>query len=125
MKIGQNGPILNSSGIVSLLDHVIGGQGPYMPVCIWGDHGLGKTQLVKSYAESRGWHFAYAAAAQFEELGDLHGCPIIVEKEGSPGPRQCKIFSYSHGRCNAYQVIPLRTRTMCKSLAGLGILQQD
>jgi hypothetical protein len=47
------------------------------PVCIWGTHGLGKTEIVKDFATSRGWHFAYCAPAQFEEMGDLHGIPTV------------------------------------------------
>ena len=46
------------------------------PVCIWGTHGLGKTELVHDFATSRGWKFAYIAPAQFEEMGDLHGMPM-------------------------------------------------
>ena len=36
------------------------------PVCIWGTHGLGKTQLVQDFAKQLGWQFAYMAPAQFE-----------------------------------------------------------
>lgn len=46
------------------------------PVCIWGTHGLGKTQLVQDFAKKLGWQFAYIAPAQFEEMGDLHGMPV-------------------------------------------------
>ncbi len=47
------------------------------PVCIWGRAGIGKTQLVKAYATSRGYDFAYIAPAQFEEMGDFHGLPMM------------------------------------------------
>ena len=47
-----------------------------VPVCIWGSHGIGKTAIVKDFAESRGWDFRYIAPAQFEEMGDLHGLPV-------------------------------------------------
>ncbi|MDE0872135.1 MAG: AAA family ATPase [Flavobacteriales bacterium] len=46
------------------------------PICIWGTHGLGKTQLVQDFAKKLGWQFAYIAPAQFEEMGDLHGMPV-------------------------------------------------
>lgn len=49
------------------------------PVCIWGTHGLGKTEMVKNYASSRNWSLAYCAPAQFEEMGDLHGMPSIYD----------------------------------------------
>jgi MoxR-like ATPase len=51
------------------------------PVCIWGTHGIGKTMLVEQYAEEQGWQFAYVAPAQFEEMGDLNGLPVLEEKE--------------------------------------------
>lgn len=50
---------------------------PAVPLCIWGTHGIGKTALVESMARDKGWRFAYAAPAQFEEMGDLHGLPVI------------------------------------------------
>lgn len=46
------------------------------PICIWGAHGIGKTAVVKSFAERNGWKFRYCAPAQFEEMGDLHGLPV-------------------------------------------------
>ena len=49
------------------------------PVCIWGMHGIGKTMLVEEYAREQGWEFAYCAPAQFEEMGDLNGLPILNE----------------------------------------------
>ncbi len=48
------------------------------PVCIWGSHGIGKTELVEDFAESHGFQMAYVAPAQFEEMGDLLGMPQIV-----------------------------------------------
>jgi hypothetical protein len=47
------------------------------PICIWGDHGIGKTQTVENYARTQGYKFAYIAPAQFEEMGDLLGMPTI------------------------------------------------
>jgi MoxR-like ATPase len=46
------------------------------PICIWGLHGIGKTAVVKSFANANGWKFRYCAPAQFEEMGDLHGLPV-------------------------------------------------
>lgn len=57
------------------------------PVCIWGTHGLGKTELVRHFAASRGWHFAYCAPAQFEEMGDLHGIPTLHTPSGDQAGR--------------------------------------
>ncbi len=79
------GPALDTLGLEKLLAHIFerndaigcAGGGRGTPVCIWGTHGLGKTQMVKDYATSRGWHLAYCALAQFEEMGDLHGLPTV------------------------------------------------
>lgn len=80
------GPKLNAPGISQLLSHTFqrnlklledGQLGT--PVCIWGTHGLGKTEMVQEHANSKGWKLAYCAPAQFEEMGDLHGMPKIKE----------------------------------------------
>lgn len=67
------------------------------PICIWGVHGIGKTALVQEITRRNKWKFAYVAPAQFEEMGDLHGLPVIqgdttqfappewVPKEPGPG----------------------------------------
>lgn len=54
---------------------------PPTPVCIWGRHGIGKTQLVRELARELGCRFAYIAPAQFEEMGDLIGLPAAAESE--------------------------------------------
>jgi hypothetical protein len=51
---------------------------PPVPVCIWGRHGIGKTQIVRDLAQELGAAFAYLAPAQFEEMGDLVGMPQVV-----------------------------------------------
>lgn len=57
---------------------------PKTPVCIWGAHGIGKTQLVEQVAKAKGYKFAYIAPAQFEEMGDLVGMPRIeIQADGS------------------------------------------
>ena len=76
----------NSKEIIKILTHIFDanaalpnlGQKP-TPVCIWGTHGLGKTDIVRDFAKQRNWKFSYIAPAQFEEMGDLHGMPTIVE----------------------------------------------
>ena len=81
----QYGPKGNSKEIENIITHIFnnndGISNPKFkptPICIWGTHGLGKTEMVKDYAISRGWQFEYIAPAQFEEMGDLHGMPSIV-----------------------------------------------
>ena len=51
------------------------------PVCIWGSHGIGKTELVEDFAKSNNFQLAYVAPAQFEEMGDLLGMPQIKENQ--------------------------------------------
>ena len=85
------GPKLDAIALERVLTHIfdrndaVGTQGRRgTPVCIWGTHGLGKTEMIKSFASSRGWHLAYCAPAQFEEMGDLHGIPTVHD----PTPNQ-------------------------------------
>lgn len=47
------------------------------PVCIWGAHGIGKTQIVRDFAKQNNWKCISLAPAQFEEMGDLLGMPQI------------------------------------------------
>ena len=83
----QYGSRLNAQEILGVLDHIfqrnneVEAPSRPSPVCIWGTHGLGKTQLVENYGKSHGWKFAYCAPAQFEEMGDLHGMPTIIDPD--------------------------------------------
>ncbi|MEM9071858.1 MAG: AAA family ATPase [Myxococcota bacterium] len=48
------------------------------PLCIWGRHGIGKTDMVAAMAQRHGAAFVSIAPAQFEEMGDLMGMPVVV-----------------------------------------------
>jgi len=48
-----------------------------IPLCIWGRHGIGKTELIETFARNNGYAFRYIAPAQFEEMGDLLGMPRV------------------------------------------------
>ncbi len=83
----SHGPALDAPKLRDLLDFLVesqladeaaDGTRP-TPLCIWGSHGLGKTQLVEEHARRKGWRFKTVAPAQFEELGDLHGLPVRHE----------------------------------------------
>jgi hypothetical protein len=50
---------------------------PKTPLCIWGRHGIGKTEIVRDLAIQNGFKYQYIAPAQFEEMGDLIGMPEI------------------------------------------------
>lgn len=79
---------MNAAKLKRLLSHVFkrnsvlqeSGQ-TGTPIMIWGTHGIGKTELVFDYARDNGWKIAYCAPAQFEEMGDLHGMPMIVDPD--------------------------------------------
>jgi len=77
----------NASELRSFVEHILKTnermeqqKRPKTPICIWGKHGIGKTQLVESIAQEKDYQFAYIAPAQFEEMGDLVGMPRIDEE---------------------------------------------
>lgn len=76
------GSLLTIHQIVEFIDHIFSLDSNNLdvikPICIWGKAGIGKTQLVKDYAKNNGYGFAYVAPAQFEEMGDFHGIPHIL-----------------------------------------------
>lgn len=56
---------------------------PRYPVCIWGERGIGKTDIVKQLAEQGVVdHVIDLPIAQIEEMGDFHGLPVISELDG-------------------------------------------
>lgn len=75
------GARVSAGSVIALLEHALEGMAQNVerptPVCIWGLHGIGKTELVRDLAHARGCGFAYIAPAQFEEMGDLLGMPKI------------------------------------------------
>lgn len=80
------GTASKASEVNTFIDHVLTNQGRAVstgqqktPICIWGKHGIGKTELVAAWAKEKGYAFAYIAPAQFEEMGDLLGMPSIEE----------------------------------------------
>ena len=54
---------------------------PGIPLCIWGEHGIGKTDLVKTFARQQHFKLVMIALAQFEEMGDLLGMPSIENQQ--------------------------------------------
>ena len=77
MNYIQYGTKANATEIEAFLNHVL--ENTRVPVCIWGKHGIGKTELVENFAKANGFDFTYIAPAQFEEMGDLVGMPKIVD----------------------------------------------
>ena len=85
IEFGKKG---NSKEIKKILSHIFernnilnGQKKRGTPVCIWGTHGLGKTHLVRDFALENKWKFSYIAPAQFEEMGDLHGMPNVIDPD--------------------------------------------
>jgi hypothetical protein len=84
----ERGAVLDAQKLVQLFDRVLRPQDEgALPVCIWGTHGIGKTALVEDYARRQGWQLAYCAPAQFEEMGDFNGLPVLSHGEGGPRTR--------------------------------------
>lgn len=86
-----HGATLDSAALASLLSWLfdVGDRRPTglpAPVCIWGAHGLGKTTLVEDLARQKGWKYAFCSPAQFEEMGDLHGLPVLREGRTAYAP---------------------------------------
>lgn len=79
------GPQVNSEDVRSFLLRLFSAQAAAVPpVCLWGKHGIGKTELVKSIAAEQGWPCVSISPAQFEEMGDLLGLPFLdKDTEGS------------------------------------------
>ena len=96
----QYGPKGNSEEIESILTHIFNTNNEISnpdikptPLCIWGTHGLGKTEMVRDYAKSRGWQFEYIAPAQFEEMGDLHGMPNVIDPDEKISGDEYTVYS--------------------------------
>ena len=85
LEYGKKG---NSKELMEILSHIFNRNNQLSeldkkgtPICIWGTHGLGKTQIIRDYALEKKWKFSYIAPAQFEEMGDLHGMPTVVDPD--------------------------------------------
>lgn len=81
------GPVCTSDELMRLLERNLratfeGGRSRPTPICIWGPHGIGKTELVGELAARMKAQLQTIAPAQFEEMGDLIGMPKIVEQDG-------------------------------------------
>lgn len=80
------GPPLYAQQLKQFLSHHIEnnlrlqkrGNAP-VPLCIWGEHGIGKTQIVEAFARENRMKFSYLAPAQYEEMGDLAGLPDLED----------------------------------------------
>ena len=85
------GPKLTGKRFERFIDHVYAGNAARMkqghepvPCCIWGRHGIGKTQSVRDFAARKGVGFVQINPAQFEEMGDITGMPKVVDVNNTP-----------------------------------------
>ena len=97
IEFGKKG---NSEEIKEILSHIFQRNNDLSKenkrgtaVCIWGTHGLGKTQIVRDYAREKKWKFSYIAPAQFEEMGDLHGMPNVVDPDETISGDEYTVYS--------------------------------
>ena len=81
------GTKVNAQELIQFVHHLMESNlaveekgGSKTPLCIWGKHGIGKTEIIKTFAQTNGYAFRYIAPAQFEEMGDLLGMPAIEGK---------------------------------------------
>lgn len=94
------GKVITTSQLKNLLEHVFETNNHLQsngmrstPILIWGKHGLGKTQSVLDFAKEKDWKIAYCAPAQFEEMGDLHGMPSIMDPDPTIQGDEITIYS--------------------------------
>jgi len=86
IKSNQKMEKWNTDNSDSISNGILGSR-KKVPICIWGPHGIGKTEMLKSVAneltiedersKDDKWLFTNIAPAQFEEMGDLLGMPSI------------------------------------------------
>ncbi len=50
-----------------------------VPLCVWGEAGIGKTSVIKSWCENNNIKCTVTPAAQIQEVGDLLGLPEIKD----------------------------------------------
>ncbi|TAF67719.1 MAG: ATPase [Cytophagales bacterium] len=84
----QYGTKCNTTELVDFISHIIKTNEEAeeknrrkTPICIWGEHGIGKTQTVEAFAQQMKYEYRYIAPAQFEEMGDLLGMPKITQND--------------------------------------------
>lgn len=85
------GPQLSGKPFERFIEHLYQGNAARMragqepvPCCIWGRHGIGKTQSIRDLAIRKGIGFVQINPAQFEEMGDITGMPKVVDINNTP-----------------------------------------
>ena len=58
-----------------------------------GNSWIRKTHLVRDFALENKWKFSYIAPAQFEEMGDLHGMPNVIDPDVKVSGDEYTVYS--------------------------------
>ena len=76
-----HGPTLNTVQLKAFIKTLAFEQQANLPpICVWGQHGIGKSELIQELAKEWDWPLVYCSPAQFEEMGDLTGLPYLNEQ---------------------------------------------
>jgi hypothetical protein len=115
---------LNDFIMMSLLDEKENPEERWV-ACIWGMPGIGKTAKIKQLKNTPvewngkqypGWNVSDVPAAQFEEMGDIHGLPdkcVYVVKDGEGYWVSCESDILNGWKKAGWEVdYKLGTRTM-------------
>lgn len=92
-KLEYHGMITTADNITKWCNHLLDSneriinqkRGKKTAGCIWGTHGIGKTDIPEQVAASRGIGFVKITPAEFSEMGDMLGMPMTgcyVIKDG-------------------------------------------
>ena len=82
------GPKVNSEQARDFLLRLFTGPASAVPpICLWGKHGIGKTELIRDLATQQTWPLVSISPAQFEEMGDLLGLPFLDQGSGDHYPQ--------------------------------------
>lgn len=84
------GPALNTVQLKAFIKNLAFEQQINLPpICIWGQHGIGKSELIQELAKEWNWSLVDCSPAQFEEMGDLTGLPFLNEQDN--GQKQSQL----------------------------------
>ena len=51
----------------------------FTPICLWGEAGIGKTELIRNLSQKNNWSMVHLSLAQIEESGDILGLPYLKD----------------------------------------------
>lgn len=63
---------------ISVLNEIVQNK-CFIPPCIWGEAGIGKTSSIINWCEENNYNYKLTPVAQIQEVGDLLGLPVIKD----------------------------------------------